>query len=266
MAACRRLHQTEMSSQTNNKQVSKYREIFPGTFTMLNAVCGFVAILQTLDGEVINACWFIMLAGFLDVLDGKVARLSGVSSRFGIELDSLADFLSFGVAPAVLINSLQLASLGKMGWIIITTVYVVAAGFRLAKFNLYADTEEKKGFVGLPVPGAALAMISFIILSYKLWGSMQYGEWMVSMIILFAFLMVSQVEYDTFPESFQSKQGRIKLLFMIAAAGAVLIWPRLMLFPILALYILYGMVRELYRLFAKGVVKVTRKAGESETS
>ena len=266
MAACPRQHQAEMFNQTDKKQVSKYREIFPGTFTMLNAVCGFVSILQTLDGEVINACWFIVLAGFLDVLDGKVARLSGVSSRFGIELDSLADFLSFGVAPAVLINSLQLASLGKMGWIIITAVYVVAAGFRLAKFNLFADTEEKKGFVGLPVPGAALAMISFIILSYKLWGSMQYGEWMVSMIILFAFLMVSQVEYDTFPESFQSKQGRIKLLFMIAAAGAVVIWPRLMLFPILALYILYGMIRELYRLFAKGVVKVARKAGESETS
>ncbi len=253
-----------MSSQTNNKQVSRYREIFPGTFTMLNAVCGFVSILQTLDGEVINACWFIALAGFLDALDGKVARLSGVSSRFGIELDSLADFLSFGVAPAVLINSLKLASLGKMGWIIITAVYVVAAGFRLAKFNLFAETEEKRGFVGLPVPAAALAMISFIIFSYRLWGSMQYGEWMVSMIILFSFLMISQVEYDSIPESFQSRQGRIKLLFMIAAASATLIWPRLVLFPIFALYILYGMAGELYRLFAIGVVKVTGKTGENE--
>ena len=120
--------------------------------------------------------------------------------------------------------------------------------------------------MGLTVPGAALAMISFIILSYKLWGSMQYGEWLVSMIILFAFLMISQVEYDSIPQNFQSKQGRIKLLFLIAAAGAILFWPRLMLFPILALYILYGMVRELYRLFSKGVVKVTRKAGENETS
>ncbi len=257
-------NQAEMIRQTDKKQVSKYREIFPGTFTMLNAVCGFVSILQTLDGEVLNACWFIVLAGFLDALDGKVARLSGVSSRFGIELDSLSDFLSFGVAPAVLINSLQLASLGKMGWIIITAVYVVAAGFRLAKFNLFADTEEKGEFVGLPVPAAALAMTAFIIFSHRVWGSMQYGEWVVSMIILFAFLMVSQVEYDSIPQSFQSRQGRIKLLFMIAAAGSVLIWPRLVLFPIFALYILYGMAKELYRLFAKGVVKVTRRAGESE--
>ena len=253
-----------MDNQESKKQISKYKEIFPGMFTMLNAVCGFMSVLQTLEGQVMNACWFIMLAGFLDALDGKVARLSGVTSRFGIELDSLADFLSFGVAPAVLINSLKLESLGKMGWVIITAVYVVAAGFRLAKFNLLADTVEKRGFVGLPVPGAALTMTAFIIFSYKIWGSLQYGELVVSMIVLFAFLMVSQVEYDAFPQSFQTKQGRIQLLVMILAGGSLLFWPRLVLFPIFALYILYGMVRELYRLFARGVVKVTGRTGESE--
>ncbi|HEX2897585.1 MAG TPA: CDP-diacylglycerol--serine O-phosphatidyltransferase, partial [candidate division Zixibacteria bacterium] len=146
----------------------KYREIFPGTFTMLNAVCGYISILLTLDGEILNACWFIMLAGFLDALDGKVARLSGVSSRFGIELDSLADFSSFGVAPAVLIYSLKLEALGKLGWIIISAIYIMAAGYRLAKFNLYADTEEKREFVGLPVPGAALTIVSFVIFCYSL--------------------------------------------------------------------------------------------------
>jgi CDP-diacylglycerol--serine O-phosphatidyltransferase len=242
----------------------KYREIFPGTFTMLNAVCGYISILLTLDGEIINACWFIILAGFLDALDGKVARLSGVSSRFGIELDSLADFSSFGVAPAVLIYSLKLEALGKLGWIIITAIYIMAAGYRLAKFNLYADTEEKQEFVGLPVPAAALTLVSFIIFCHYLWGAVLFPEVVVSMIILFAFLMVSQVEYDTLPDEFNTFQQRIKLLVIIAAAVAVILKPRLVLFPFFGLYILLGMLRELYRMFARGVEKVTGRSNNKD--
>ncbi len=244
--------------------MSKYREIFPGTFTMLNAVCGFISILLILDGEILNACWFILLAGFLDALDGKIARLSGVTSRFGIELDSLADFLSFGVAPAVLICSLKLPALGKLGWIIISAIYIMAAGYRLAKFNLYADTEEKKEFVGLPVPAAALTLISFVIFCYTMWGAMHYPELVVAMIILFAFLMVSQVEYDTLPDQFNTFQLRMKLLVVIAAAGAVILKPRLVLFPFFGLYILHGMLRELYRMFARGVEKVTGRSNNRE--
>ena len=242
----------------------KYREIFPGTFTMLNAVCGYISIIMTLEGEIVNACWFIILAGFLDALDGKVARLSGVSSRFGIELDSLADFSSFGVAPAVLIYSLKLEALGKLGWIIISAIYIMAAGYRLAKFNLYADTEEKKEFVGLPVPAAALALVSFIIFCHYLWGMVLFPEVVVSMIILFAFLMVSQVEYDILPDEFSTFQQRMKLLVIIVAAVAVILKPRLVLFPFFGLYILLGMLRELYKMFARGVEKVTGRSNNKE--
>lgn len=244
----------------------KYREIFPGTFTMLNAVCGYISIILTLDGEIINACWFIILAGFLDALDGKVARLSGVSSRFGIELDSLADFSSFGVAPAVLIYSLKLEALGKLGWIIISAIYIMAAGYRLAKFNLYADTEEKKEFVGLPVPGAALTIVSFVIFCYSLWGQVHYPEIVVSMIILFAFLMVSQVQYDTLPDEFTTFPQKMKLILVIIAAGAVILKPRLVLFPFFGLYILHGMMREFYRLFARGVEKVKGRSNSGDES
>ena len=232
---------------------------------MLNAVCGFISILLTLDGEILNACWFVLLAGFLDALDGRVARLSGVSSRFGIELDSLADFLSFGVAPCVLIYSLKLPVLGKLAWIIIGSVFIMAAGYRLAKFNLYADTEEKREFVGLPVPAAALALVGFIIFCYELWGQVEYAQYLILMIILFAFLMISQVEYDTLPEDFRTPGGRIKLLVVITAVIAVILSPRLLLFPVFALYILFGMLRELYRIFARGVVKVTGRNNREET-
>ena len=112
-----------------------YRGIVPGTFTMGNVVCGFLSILSSFEGNIIGACWFVILAGFLDALDGKVARLSGTTSQFGVELDSLADFLSFGVAPAVLMHSAKLTNLGKWGWII-SIVYLMAASYRLARYNL----------------------------------------------------------------------------------------------------------------------------------
>ncbi|MDH4155739.1 MAG: CDP-diacylglycerol--serine O-phosphatidyltransferase [candidate division Zixibacteria bacterium] len=236
--------------------MSRYRGIFPGTFTMGNVVCGFLAILSAFEGHITTACWFIILAGFLDVLDGKVARLSGGSSQFGIELDSLADFLSFGVAPAVIVHAIRLNTLGRWGWII-AIVFIMAASYRLARFNVLADTEEKKEFLGLPVPVAAFALVTYIIFSYKVWGRLEHAELFVSMIVVLALLMVSQIEYEIFPDRFESRQSRIKLLILLAIIPAVIFKPRLLLFPIVSLYILYGIVRELYRLFHVGVGKVT---------
>lgn len=233
-----------------------YRGIFPGTFTMGNVVCGFIAILSVFEGHVTAACWFVILAAFLDALDGKVARLSKSTSQFGVELDSLADFLSFGVAPAVIVYAIKLSELGRWGWII-SIVFIMAAAYRLARYNVMAETEEKKDFVGLPVPVAAGLLVSYIIFSYRVWDGLEFGEYLVSMIILSAFLMVSQVQYDSIPERFDSRGARVKLAVLLLAGVLILFSPRHLLFPFLALYILFGMVRELYRLFNVGVGKVT---------
>jgi CDP-diacylglycerol--serine O-phosphatidyltransferase len=232
---------------------------------MGNVVCGFLAILSAFEGNIIAGCWFVILAGFLDALDGKIARLSGGSSQFGVELDSLADFLSFGVAPATLVHAIKLSSLGKWGWVI-SIVYIMAAAYRLARFNLLADTEEKRDFLGLPVPGAAVTLVAFIIFSYHLWDGLQYSEWLISMIILFAFLMVSQVQYDSFPDNFDTPQNRLKLIILVSAGVVVIFQPRLLLFPVCALYILFGMAREVFRLFHLGVGRVTgRPHGRRKT-
>ncbi|MDD3731220.1 MAG: CDP-diacylglycerol--serine O-phosphatidyltransferase [candidate division Zixibacteria bacterium] len=234
----------------------KYRGIFPGTFTMGNVVCGFIAILTTFEGHITTACWFVILAAFLDALDGKVARLSGSASQFGVELDSLADFLSFGVAPAFLVYATKFSSLGKWGWVP-PIVFIMAAAYRLARFNLLADTEEKRDFIGLPVPMAALTVVSFIIFSYNLWENLRYGEILISIIILLSFLMVSQIQYDTIPDRYDRLSDRIKLVILLIAGVAIIFSPRLLLFPIISLYILYGMIREFYRLFHVGVDKVS---------
>ena len=254
------------------------RGFFPGTFTMGNVVCGFLAILSAFEGNITTACWFIILAGFLDALDGKVARLSKTSSQFGVELDSLADFLSFGVAPAVVVYATKLNTLGKWGWII-SIVYIMASSYRLARFNLLADSEEKKDFLGLPVPVAALSLVSYIIFCHHLWGAVRYDEILILMIILCAFLMVSQVQYDMLPDRFHTPGDRLKLAIVIVVFLAIIsslvvkgrvFNYRVLLFPIAGLYILFGMIRESYRLFSMGVSKVTgrtpnsRRRGENE--
>jgi CDP-diacylglycerol--serine O-phosphatidyltransferase len=242
-----------------------YRGFIPGVFTMGNVVCGFLSILSAFEGHVTTACWFIILAGFLDALDGRVARMSNSTSQFGVELDSLADFLSFGVAPAVLVHTIKLSNLGKWGWVI-SVVYIMASSYRLARYNLMADSEEKRDFVGMPVPVAAFGLVSYIIFSYHLWDTLRYDEVLVSMIIAFSFLMVSQVQYDTLPESFATPWDRTKAAALAVAAVALLIQPRLLLFPLIAVHILFGLGREGYRLFYVGVGKVTgRPYGRRKT-
>jgi CDP-diacylglycerol---serine O-phosphatidyltransferase len=243
-------------------EVGNFRGIFPGTFTMGNVVCGFLAIISAFEGEITTACWLIILAAFLDGLDGKVARLSGSTSRFGVELDSLADFLSFGVAPAAIVYLIKLHSMGKWGWVI-SIVYIMASGYRLARFNLLAQTEEKKDFLGLPVPGAALTLVSYVIFSYNIWGQLEYSEYLLSMIILFSALMISQVQYDAMPDRFNTRRNRIKLLFIIIAAAGILWRPRVLLFPIFATYIIIGLIREAYRFFYLGVGFVRRRQADS---
>lgn len=239
-------------------QVDRFKGLVPNVFTMGNVVCGFLAILSGFEGQITTACWLIILGAFLDGLDGKIARLSGTTSQFGVELDSLADFLTFGVAPAIIVYIEKLQHLGKWGWLI-SIVYIVAASYRLARFNLLADTEEKKSFIGLPTPAAATTMVAYIIFSYYLWDSLLYGDYLVMMIILFAFLMISQIEYDPVPDSLSNRANRLKTLLMVVAGIILIINPRLLLFPILALYIIIGIVRELYRFYYLGVDFVKRR-------
>jgi CDP-diacylglycerol--serine O-phosphatidyltransferase len=167
-------------------------------------------------------------------------------------LDSLADFFSFGVAPAFLVYTFKLNVLGKWGWII-GLVYIMAAGYRLARFNLLATSEEKKHFLGLPVPGAGVTLAGFVIFCYAVWDKVEYGEYLITMMIVFSALMVSQIEYEAMPDRFNTRANRMKLLIIVILALAALIRPKLLVFPICLLYIFTGMIKEAVR-----VIRVAR--------
>ncbi len=223
-----------------------FKGIFPGVFSMGNMLCGFLSILQSFEGEATHAAWLIVLAGFFDALDGKIARVSRSTSKFGIELDSFADFVSFGIAPAVIFYSFRLFILGTWGWLI-GFVFIICGAFRLARFNIQARLEEKPYFIGLPIPAAAVTLCGYTLFSYELWGELIYPEVLVTLIIVFSALMVSGVEYFALPRfSLNSRKNMIKLMLILGALIAVLIRPKLVIFPLGIIYVLSGIVREIY--------------------
>ena len=224
--------------------------IFPGVFTVGNMFCGFASILSSFDGETVFAAWMIILAGFFDALDGKIARFSGSASKFGVELDSFADIISFGIAPAMLFYNLGVYPSGKWGWIP-GFVFVMCGAFRLARFNIQqTKLGEKLPYMGLPIPTAAITLVSYTLFCSEVWGALRFPKALITMIIAFSGLMVSGIEYETLPKfTLGNRMNKLKLVYLLVFLIVLIINPQLALFPFGLLYILSGVAKGGYELF-----------------
>lgn len=225
----------------DNRTVGKY--LLPNILTTGNLFSGFVSAVCSIDGEYEKAAVAILVAWIFDILDGKVARLSGATSRFGVEYDSLADLVSFGVAPALLIYLWVLKSLGRIGWLA-AFLFVACGALRLARFNVQTTGEEKRYFTGLPIPGAA-GFIATLTLFAHPFVSNQPGEptmWLFLILtVALALLMVSTVRYSVFKELESLKTRQVTMIMIILAILVVVAAkPRHMLFALLAAYTLSG--------------------------
>ncbi len=173
--------------------------LLPGILTTANVLCGFYAIMWAMKGRFFAAAAAIIVAAGLDALDGRVARLTKTTSEFGVEFDSMADVVSFGVAPAVLSYRWALAGFGRVGWII-AFAYLICGVLRLARFNTRCKTVEPKFFLGLPTPAAGL----FVATSVTLADGEPIGTFAkVLFFLLFAgvsYLMISNVKYRSFKQ------------------------------------------------------------------
>ena len=224
------------------------KSVIPNLFTTLNIFCGFLALISVFEDKIVSACWLISLAAVFDVLDGQFARLTKTSSSFGIEFDSLADVVSFGVVPAVLLYKTYLVNLGKLG-IIISFLPLLFGGVRLARFNVLYGNKAKTKFVGLPIPYSALSTVSFIIFNYHFWNDMYLSRILIPQLLLVCGLMVSTVEYYTLPK-FSFKQGRknsIGIILIIILLIILALRPNETYYPLTTAYILWGIVRFIHR-------------------
>jgi CDP-diacylglycerol--serine O-phosphatidyltransferase len=195
--------------------------LLPSMFTLANMFCGYACIVYSMRGEFVTAAPFIGLAIVVDMLDGRIARMTGTTSAFGIEFDSLADIISFGVAPAILAFSWGLQPLGRLGWAA-GFIFVAAAATRLARFNIQAGSHDKRFFVGMPSPAAA-GVPAATVYAYP-WGFQSYPEALpvLAMVIVPALLMVSTIRFRSFKNLDFSVRRSYTVLLVVAVFLALL--------------------------------------------
>ena len=217
--------------------------ILPNLFTTGNLFCGFWAIISVFQEKFFYAAVAILLACVFDILDGKVARLSGATSKFGVQYDSLADLVSFGIAPALLAFSWALRPYGKFGWLA-AFLFVVCGALRLARFNVQSSSGEVKYFKGLPIPAAA-SMIALTILLYLRLIETNWVKDIVILVMIYvlAFLMVSSIRYLSFKELNLAKRKPFSIfIFIILSMIVIVMEPTIVLFVSVIFYVFSGPV------------------------
>jgi len=217
--------------------------LLPTLFTLGNMFCGYACIVYAMRGEYETAAPYIGFAIVLDMLDGRIARLTGTASDFGMEFDSLADVISFGVAPAILSFAWGLQSLGRLGWLA-GFMYVTAAAMRLARFNIQSGMGgDKRYFVGMPSPAAA-AIPAATVFVYPM-GLNDYRAALpaLAMVLLPAALMVSTIRFRSF-KTIDLQSRRSYTVILLIAAGIVLIatHPRFVLIAMAYTYLASGFI------------------------
>jgi len=243
------------------------RAVVPSLFTVLNAFCGFLSILNASQGRIEMAAWFIVLGGGFDAFDGIMARITRSSSQFGVELDSLADVVTFGAAPSFLVYQAYLGSLDSLG-VIISSMPLVFGAIRLARFNVQLVGFEKDHFKGLPIPAAAITICAYLLQynTEKLGLDGWTRDGLAVLVIGLSLLMVSKVRYDTLPKF--SKRGfraqPLKSIAFIIAGVAVIVSKGNLLFPVMAAFMLFGIVRALYQ-WIRSIATHAEKEPEEES-
>ena len=219
--------------------------LLPSVLTTFGMFAGFYSIISSINGNFTIAAISILIAMFWDTLDGRVARLTNTQSAFGAEYDSLADLVSFGLAPALLVYQWTLYELGRFGWLA-AFVYLACTALRLARFNTQVGIADKRYFQGLPSPAAAGVIASMIWL--KIWTFASFDSDVISLgyylgagiTILCGLLMVSNIRYYSFKE-FDSKKASFRFLLIVILSLIILVSkPNIILFTGFFVYLLSG--------------------------
>ena len=241
----------------NNRQYGEKRRnlavyVLPNLFTTANLFCGFYSIIASMQGMYEVAAIAILIAVVLDSLDGRIARMTHTTSRFGGEYDSLCDLVSFGVAPAIMIYNWSLFSFGKWGWLA-AFLFVVCGALRLARFNVQVGIIDSRVFNGFPIPGGAAVLATFILLFYYLGGEGRYPSLPIMIgVAATAIFMVSNIKYYSFKDlDYFSRKPFMCFVAIVLILVVVAAEPQIMLFTFAFGYSLTGPVWALLKMFRK---------------
>ena len=218
--------------------------ILPNLFTASSIFVGVISIVEASKGNFMLASWLILLALVFDGLDGRIARMTNTTSQFGVEFDSLADIISFGIAPAMLLYFFIGDEFGRFG-ILVSALYVIFGAIRLARFNISTAKTDPSVFIGLPIPTAAIFMSMWILLFHK-YTLESYGVILLVLTLGVSVLMVSNFRYPSFKKVQLDKPMVFKTMIVLMIVASLLYLFSAEGFAIIILgYILYGPLRAL---------------------
>lgn len=263
--------------------------LLPNLFTAANLFCGFLALTRIVEADLSSldfprvikeALFYILLACIFDLVDGRVARAGGFESPFGREFDSLADIVSFGVAPAFLVHRVVLRDVfvahPEIGWFI-ASIYVICGAFRLARFNCLATMSDGGGgkyFLGCPIPMAA-GMVASLTLFMLWWDEKDFrvGSWRYLLPVILVFLsamMVSEVKYPTFKKlDWRAQHPFTKSLVIVIVIGLlVMLWRKILPVAapfVFAAYLIYGFIRPFISRRLQREIEVDDEPDDQET-
>ena len=221
-------------------QRKKGIHILPSLFTTGNVFCGFYAFVAVLNEQFYFAAWAIVAGMIFDGLDGRIARLTKTTSAFGEQYDSLADIITFGMAPAFLAYSWVLKPFGRLGWMA-AFLFLLCATLRLARFNVTKPEIRSKHFIGLPSPASAVVIASIVIAFEDLFATRMNPFIMVMVVYALAFLMVSNIKYPAFKQfDFKKRVVFSRFLFVILFIYVLATIPRVALFILGITYAIIG--------------------------
>ncbi|HET9481221.1 MAG TPA: CDP-diacylglycerol--serine O-phosphatidyltransferase [Candidatus Polarisedimenticolia bacterium] len=239
-----------MLGARRTRQLRRGMYLLPSLFTVGNIFCGYVAIVRSTLGEYETAALLILVAALLDAVDGRVARFTGTSSEFGLQFDSIADVISFGVAPAMLAFHWALFSFGRVGWAV-SFLFVICGALRLARFNLQKTPYDRRFFVGMPIPAAACIVATTVYAHPERPAESQdplMGGMLVLLVLLVSLLMVSRVRYRSFKDlDLKSRKSHKYLLIPAAALALVALNPQVVLMLGGFAYLLSGILPRVRR-------------------
>ena len=244
------------------------RAAVPSFFTLMNLFSGFMALTQILDGRFVQACWLIVLAGFFDALDGMMARLTNGESLFGVELDSLSDIVSFGVAPAYLVYAFGLKGSGMLG-LVVASLPAICGAVRLARYNIQFEGIKKDYFIGLPIPVQAACIVALIlnVENAEAFSRFSPSDQTVLMpiVVVLSGLMISNIKFDALPRPTAAfiRHNRTKSAAYLIGLVLIIVLQQIGLLVALMAYLIHGTFRGVRNLF---LAVMAEPAAEAEAA
>jgi len=236
--------------------------VLPNLFTAASLFSGFYSIISSMKGQYYVAAVAILVALVLDGLDGRIARITNTTSKFGAEFDSLSDLVAFGVAPAILAYTWSLAPFGKWGWGA-AFLFVTCGALRLARFNIQIGIIESKVFNGLPIPGAA-SVIATTVLFFHLHGEGTFNHpVMLVAVAMLSLFMVSSIKYYSFKDlNFFARKPFRALVAIIVILIIVIMEPEITIFTFFVGYSLSGPAWLVYKIARKLITEANARAAQ----